>query len=543
MEILTKDSIDSLIYNGLSDPKKFVERFTLQSALLGWDETAQIAKIPFFLKGKAKRVYTDLATKTTTKHVFDALLKDCQLQQDNLCYQFYNRKRRNNESVSSYAHALMDLLLEAFPTMIKEHQMTLLRSQLCLSVDEATRCLIQFSSSFGTDSWEKLLGSLDRSSITEAHYADDTLIKKEPLEANWLDRRTSNNTNQNFRSNNSNNATKQTRFQGECAHCFTYGHSMDECRKLKAILVQQQAESKPRNGNANANRGRPNRTNNNHTRNNNYNNSPDGPPYNNPSSNNFSRNANMNSTMLNDSKMSQASNNQTFDEFNDSFLQDDSSASNSNTSNKSKNNQGFGLFATDLILEDEHTMEVSEASVLTTVTPMLKTDISIDINGNGAVIKRIAFWDGGSSNSFISPEVLSDQQLTFLKKKAKQAYYTIRGATGQIDKAKCLITSLNIKIGDWSGEHVFVITNAVKTYNVVLGRDFFKQNKVIINHENDQISISGTIVQVNHLSTTDSITERILSEIADIRKSLRERQITLDSSPNDSTHGDGAHTH
>jgi len=113
--------------------------------------------------GKAKRVFNDLATKTNTKHIFDALLKDCQLQTDNLCYQFYNRKRKVNESVSDYAHALMELLLEAFPTMHKDHQMTLLRSQLCLSVDEATRCLIQFSSSFaGTDSWEKLLGSLDR---------------------------------------------------------------------------------------------------------------------------------------------------------------------------------------------------------------------------------------------------------------------------------------------------------------------------------------------------------------------------------------------
>ena len=50
MEISTKETIDSMMYNGLQDLKKFIDRFKLQSAIIGWDEAAMFEKLPFFLR-------------------------------------------------------------------------------------------------------------------------------------------------------------------------------------------------------------------------------------------------------------------------------------------------------------------------------------------------------------------------------------------------------------------------------------------------------------------------------------------------------------
>ena len=64
-------SVSSQSYNGMADPKDFLKSFQLQAAMFGWDDAKQAAVIPFYLKGKAKRVYNAMdASKKGSIKVF-----------------------------------------------------------------------------------------------------------------------------------------------------------------------------------------------------------------------------------------------------------------------------------------------------------------------------------------------------------------------------------------------------------------------------------------------------------------------------------------
>ena len=151
--------LDSLVYDGSTSPSDFIRSFQIQALYQDWDGASQLTHIPLFLKGKAKRVYDALTIKTTIKHVTDELLAKCAQSQDQLLYQFYERKRHDDESISKYALALQDLLQLAVPSLGTLEQTTLLRAQLCLSLPDHLQALIQFSPSM---SWDDLLACLDK---------------------------------------------------------------------------------------------------------------------------------------------------------------------------------------------------------------------------------------------------------------------------------------------------------------------------------------------------------------------------------------------
>ena len=112
--------------------------------------------------------------------------------------------------------------------MESELRNTFLRAQLTVNAPEAIRPLIQFSSTFGSSSWDKIIDMLDKSSPINAsgpsnssnHDGMDTLIKSEPVEVNFAESRSSLNrsTQRNFE------PRVEGRVRGECDYCHIYGH-------------------------------------------------------------------------------------------------------------------------------------------------------------------------------------------------------------------------------------------------------------------------------------------------------------------------------
>ena len=64
-------------YDGKSDPKDFVRQFNLQSCMFDWNDDKKAAVIPYFLEGKADRIYKALTNdqKKDIKVVLESIEK------------------------------------------------------------------------------------------------------------------------------------------------------------------------------------------------------------------------------------------------------------------------------------------------------------------------------------------------------------------------------------------------------------------------------------------------------------------------------------
>ena len=64
-------------------------------------------------------------------------------------------------------------------------------------------------------------------------------------------------------------------------------------------------------------------------------------------------------------------------------------------------------------------------------------------------------------------------------------------------------------MGQWVGEHSFVISGSVTRHDMIIGRDFFKAHGVVVDHANDSITVDGLNININTLETisTDSFSD------------------------------------
>jgi hypothetical protein len=93
----TIDPFVSVIYDGAWSVSDFERAYKVQALVHGWDEAKTLASVPIFLKGKALRVYTAIASKVTLKEVFDGLKAACTMEPDKALHQFYDLKRKPGE--------------------------------------------------------------------------------------------------------------------------------------------------------------------------------------------------------------------------------------------------------------------------------------------------------------------------------------------------------------------------------------------------------------------------------------------------------------
>ena len=147
-------------YDGLDSPAEFERVYAVTAAMQDWDVDKTLRNLPLFLRGKAKRVYDALATKTTLKHIFDELKLKCAVSREQLVERFQSRRRHAGESIARYADELFTLLSAAMPGLDAEVQSTLLKTQLCVGVPDNVRTLVNFNRAL---SWDDLVAALDRS--------------------------------------------------------------------------------------------------------------------------------------------------------------------------------------------------------------------------------------------------------------------------------------------------------------------------------------------------------------------------------------------
>ena len=234
------------IYDGATDIADFVSEFKIQAVYSGWEEAEQLAHLPLFLKGKAKRLYDTIATKTKIDDVLAELTKLCAKPKDFVLYQCYGHKLSPGSSLADYACELKDLLDEASPGMSVAQQLPFLRAQLCLQVPDHVRALIQFNS---TMSWDELLSSLDKSfpaassslgmptGAFSALIPPGTPIKSEPIDTNYGETRP--------HGSRGSGPRRSTRNEVECDYCHRIGHKWAECRREKSFFTREIAESAP----------------------------------------------------------------------------------------------------------------------------------------------------------------------------------------------------------------------------------------------------------------------------------------------------------
>ena len=127
--------------------------------------------------------------------------------------------------------------------------------------------------------------------------------------------------------------------------------------------------------------------------------------------------------------------------------------------------------------------------------------VSVPFVLGGVGSETVSLVDGGSTHSFLSPHALSEaQQAIFdeLKITMPRRLFNITGATGTVQEF-CYLVDLEIAIGNWSGSVQFVLSSRVNKHKMVLGRDFLKKRKVVVDHGTDELVVEGVRINSIHV--------------------------------------------
>jgi hypothetical protein len=490
------NNLAPMMYDGSTNPNTFVEHFLLQALFQGWDDTAKVAALPIFLKGQAKDNYNTIRqTLNDIGPILKALVTMCAQPAEVLLDAFFERKHQPGETISTFAKALKELLAQAEPTLPEANHKTLLLRQLAKSLPPHMQTQINFNSGMP---WNELLANLDKQNVQQLkwesqaqHETPNNLIKTEPLDINWATTNYANNrspysncnqprsnnidTNYGNQSRSINNAftgrnIDPTRFNGTCNYCNKFGHKEVDCRSKRRDEQQQsslqgeQREQCNRPLNRSQTR-QPRQTQQNF---NNYN------PNNRYNNQQYQTRSNTDGSFGNQS--------------NTNTLSADSN--HAEVLNQSPQTQQYPYFTANI-----DTVESGHRNS----TPLLKQRVQLSLfNQDPQVV--LALIDGGSSHSFISPNVLTAAQLKIAGSSNSGLFrrenFQINGATGT-SHSSCCLTTAKIDLGQWSGAHEFVISGSVTRHDMIIGRDFFKAHNVVVDHANDSMVVDSIVISLN----------------------------------------------
>ena len=477
------------VYDGLSDPKLFIQQFEIQCLVLDWDGTKQAINFPKYLSGKAAKAIQIIGVKTDVKDYFNALLKACELPQPALMRKFYDRRRKPNETMAQFNSALSGLLWAACPTMAEEHQSMLIKKQLSVGLPEGTQNLLNIGSACAnTASWDTLLQCLDGIDAEYQVKSEPMVnIKNEPLELNYAS--SSNRQIGRPAQQRVNKQSEQRQFDGTCDYCHRYGHKASFC-STRARERERQYQR---------------------------------PSYSNLN-NNYGAGSNLHNRSGNNSKPKQ-------DGFN---------TNNYNTNNYPNRARNAGISSNNAELGDEeepdfpsnmfaNAIEIGEMSVNTSGnSSLLRVIVKFSIF-NQQPITVSALVDGGSTHTFISPDVLTPIQKAIINDSSNAwcGYkpYNITGVTGAT-RADCAFTKASLTIGgEWQGSMTVVISDAVRNHDMIIGNDFLSKFDAKVNHGCRTVNIGSDEINCISNNTSKELEAEVniaelKNEISDLRKQL-----------------------
>ncbi len=477
-------NLSSLVYDGEACPHVFIQAYKIQCTLVDWDDEKQAANLHVFLKGKAKRVLEAVvngADKKTMAQCEKIIVDACETSKDLLMFEFYNMKRKPDESLAKFARKIAELLSKAVPNMDTNLRSTLLRSQLCSNAPANLRALIQFSSTFGATSWDKVIDMLDKSSPINAspmasYDLEEPLIKNEPVEANAFGMAsTSSRGTRPFQPRSSNE-----RIRGSCNYCHIFGHKMENCRNQQTDLANGIEQSaRPTNSSGvygyYASRGGQQSR---------------GGQF--PRGGQQNRGQQSYQSQVNALDSNQLGGGM----FYEMPQQQQQQQGQLYTSSQQSNNHQSQHFPSVSAYNNSVNCEVATMS---TSDPSSLLKVLVMVSLFGAKEKPVtALVDCGSSHSFYNPELLAQTQRSIVSESVnmwgKQALYKVNGATASAT-SMAFEAKAGIQIGSWSGEQTFVISPSVTQYDMILGKNFLNLNKVKMDFGPDVIRINE--IQVN----------------------------------------------
>lgn len=152
-----------LIFDGESqDVEKFINQFTLEALMFGWDEAAQAKAIKLYLEGKALKYYNELTSseKNNIEDVFKGLKDKCGKPPNYYFSLFYNKEIKQDESIASFCHAIESYLEKATPGMDQLARERILIGRLMEKAPESVRGTLVL---LGDKSWKELVTIFDKS--------------------------------------------------------------------------------------------------------------------------------------------------------------------------------------------------------------------------------------------------------------------------------------------------------------------------------------------------------------------------------------------
>ncbi len=464
------------IYNGMTDPEEFIKQFDLHALFEDWDDAKQAVAIKCFLSGKAEDVVNTLIAnnKKTIKELKEGLINGCQLTREQRLQHFYDRKMKDNESIHVYSQALKSLFKKAMGDNFKpEDAKAFVQGQVINNVPHQFKSMLKVASCMGDESFEKVVQTLTSS--------NDQLMS-----SLGLAQEESSTLNTSLSRPHGSVAPNRNTFDGTCFNCDRYGHRIAFCDKPLRAKNQRNSNSTNSMNNNSSNRSQAGNSGNN---------------INHYGSNRYQSNNNSNSARNNNNN----NNNNSYNSGPRSGYKNSASNNMTEVDGASGNSEiDCSLFGLPFDYAEQNTIEVAKINSLNTKSdgaPLLIGSIKVILNSGKSKTLR-ALFDGGSTHSFISPYVIDD--INNWSKTISSKEYIIKGAISTTQQV-CKILVLDMEMGEWTGVHQFVVSNDVKRYDAVIGRDFFRKHGVVEDHGKDKLCIGSLVIDVNSASTGESV--------------------------------------
>jgi hypothetical protein len=183
---------------------------------------------------------------------------------------------------------------------------------------------------------------------------------------------------------------------------------------------------------------------------------------------------------------------------------------------------------------ESFTVTASLSTARSSTLPHVQADLCIL---KGSTIRALVLVDSGSTHSFIAPHVLGKQDLMLLDRNPdffNRQTLSLKGVNGLSKSAACVLAEATVKIGEWSGKHTFIVTNAMDSQHAILGFDFMRKHNVTLSYgsngmdkmkiENVEIGVSNTMTTM--LTTPESV-QHISSSAVNLPPNMLQSQTCL----------------
>ena len=144
-------------------------------------------------------------------------------------------------------------------------------------------------------------------------------------------------------------------------------------------------------------------------------------------------------------------------------------------------------------------------------TQLIRRNVEVMLNEKKEnAVKLVALIDGGASQSVLNSEYLGDElkrEIEVFKEnktmskslKLSQSQMVFDGATGSVTDL-CVEVEAKVKVGSLCSKIKLLVSNTLKGNQLILGRDFLKANRMLVDHELDKILVRDPNGVIRELS-------------------------------------------